>query len=89
MVFAITYDLNRPGQSYPNLYSSIKSLGTWWRYLDSFWLIDTTLSAKQIYEHLKPTVDPNDYVLIFEMGKDREGQLPSEAWKWIAARVLA
>ncbi len=41
MVFAVTYDLNEPGQDYANLYESIKSVGAWWHYLDSFWLVGT------------------------------------------------
>lgn len=35
MIYAINYDLKRPGQNYEKLYEAIKSCGTWWHYLGS------------------------------------------------------
>src|SRR5690606_16815818 len=59
MIYAINYDLKRPGQNYDKLYDAIKSCGEWWHYLGSTWLVDTPLSATAIWERLAPHVDKN------------------------------
>ena len=46
MIYAINYDLKRPGQNYTGLYTAIKHLGSsWWHYLGSTWLIETHLTS--------------------------------------------
>ncbi len=49
MIYAINYDLKRPGQDYKALYEAIKTCGDWWHYLGSTWLVDTSLSAQGIF----------------------------------------
>lgn len=84
----ITYDLNTPGKNYQALYESIKSLGEWWHYLDSNWLVNTTLSTYQINEHLRKCIDDNDNLLIIEFNPSTAaGWLPKDAWKWISERA--
>lgn len=87
MIYAINYDLKRPGQSYESLYAAIKSCGVWWHYLGSTWLVDTKLSADGIWNRLAPVVDKNDRVLIIGVTKDKQGWLSQEAWDWINART--
>ena len=41
----IGYDLDKPGQNYESLFVAIKTLGEWWHYLDSTWLVATNRSA--------------------------------------------
>lgn len=60
----IGYDLNRPGQNYPELIEAIKKLGNWWHCLDSTWLVVTDWSPIQIREHLKPHIDRGDELLV-------------------------
>ena len=31
MIYAINYDLKRPGQNYELLYGAVKSCGAWWQ----------------------------------------------------------
>jgi len=88
MVYAINYDLKRPGQNYEALYEAIKSCGTWWHYLDSTWLVDTTLGANGIWERISPHLDKNDFVLVIGMSSDYQGWLPAEAWEWINNRAV-
>ena len=84
MVYLITYDLNKKGQNYDKLYEAIKSLGSWWHYLDSTWLVETSYSASQISEKLrKEGIDDNDNLLVFRLLKDYAGWLSKEAWQWI------
>lgn len=84
-VFLITYDLHSPGKDYNNLHEGIRSLGNWWHYLDSTWLIANPLeNANSIARKLKTHMDQNDYILVVEITRQpREGWLPQEAWDWI------
>jgi hypothetical protein len=86
MIYAINYDLKKPGQNYDPLYTAIKSLGTWWHYLGSTWLVDTNLNANGIWQKLALHVDKNDSVLIIGVTKDHAGWLPPKAWEWIKER---
>lgn len=87
MIYAINYDLKKPGQNYEMLYKAIKSLGIWWHYLDSTWLVDTGLSAQGVWDRLAPHVDKNDSVLVIGVTRDYSGWLPPKAWEWIKERV--
>ena len=64
MIYAINYDLKRPGQNYEALHDAIKSCGIWWHYLDSTWLLGTLLDANGIRSKLEPHVDMNELVLV-------------------------
>lgn len=86
MIYAINYDLKRPGQNYKALYDAIKGCGAWWHYLGSTWLVDTSLNAKGIWARLAPHVDKNDFVLVIAVTRDNEGWLPRAAWEWINTR---
>ncbi len=66
--YMIGYDLNSPGQDYSELLEAIKSYGPpWWHNLDSTWIIRTEQSAKQVRDHLKQLIDPNDELLVAEL----------------------
>lgn len=89
MIYAINYDLKRPGQNYAALHDAIKGLGDWWHYLGSTWLVDTHLTAAGVWNRLAPHVDPNDHILVIGVTRDAAGWLPQEAWNWINARARA
>ena len=87
MIYAINYDLKKPGRNYEELYKAIKSCREyWWHYLGSTWLVDTNLSAAQIWERLSPHVDTNDRFLVIGVTQDYSGWLTQDAWDWIKAR---
>lgn len=69
MTYLISYDLNKPGQSYSQLYESIKaaSNGIWCKPLESVYIIRSSLSAQSIYNKLTPHLDPNDRILVVEI----------------------
>lgn len=84
----ITYDLNKPGQNYALLHEKIKALGTWWHYLDSTWIVVTSLTASQVFDKLKPAVDAADHVLVLNVSGDSySGWLTQEAWDWLKKYV--
>jgi hypothetical protein len=63
--YIVGYDLNRPGQNYPELFEAIKKLGTnWWHCLDSTWIVVTTKNATQIRDQLSPHIDRTDELLV-------------------------
>lgn len=89
MIYAVNYDLKKPGRNYDELYEAIKSCGAWWHYLGSTWLVDSTLTADGIWDSLAPHVDDNDFVLVIGVAPGWQGQLPRKAWNWINDRMAA
>ena len=84
--YLITYDLkNKHVRNYENLYFAIKSLGQWWHYLDSTWIIKTNLnSSQQIWNYLAQHIVTNDHLLIIKIDtSDKWGWLPQDAWNWL------
>lgn len=86
MIYAINYDLKKPGRDYKGLYEAIKGCGAWWHHLESTWLVDTKLNAEGIWKRLAPHVDKNDRALVIGVTDDHQGWLSKEAWKWINDR---
>ena len=86
MIYAINYDLKQPGRDYEGLHEAIKSCGPWWHYLESTWLVDTSLDADGIWKRLARHFDKNDNALVIGVTRDHQGWLPKEAWKWINDR---
>jgi hypothetical protein len=86
MVYAINYDLRKPGGDYSGLYDAIRSCGAWWHYLGSTWLVDTNLDADGVFARLRPHIHADDYLLIHRVVADKQGWLPQEAWNWINER---
>ena len=83
MLYMISYDLNKPGQNYSDLYKAIKKCGVWWHHLDSTWLVDSKFTVDEITNHLLKFMDKNDFLLVFHLAKSHQGQLPKRAWDWI------
>jgi len=86
-VYAICYDLRQPGRDYSGLFGAIKAVGPWWHYLDSTWLVKTTMAPDQLWPVLSPHLDQNDFLLIIEVKNNKSGWLPKEAWDWIDANL--
>ncbi len=82
--FIISYDLNKPGQDYSSLYEEIKTLGSWWHNLDSTWVVDSSLSAKQIRDRLWAKMDNNDAILVVKSaGEGAWNGFDDSASKWL------
>ncbi|MBR2535480.1 MAG: hypothetical protein IKE66_05345 [Hyphomicrobium sp.] len=86
MIYAINYDLKKPGQDYADLYKAIEECGVCWHYLGSTWLVDTLLDAEGVWQRLQPHVDKTDRVLVIGVTRDYQGWLSQEAWDWINSR---
>lgn len=88
MLYAINYDLRGPKADYEPLLSSIKSLGQWWHYLDSMWLVVSQETVQNLYTRLSPNLKPGDHLIILDVTSSAYyGILPRDAWPWIEARL--
>jgi succinyl-CoA synthetase beta subunit len=64
----------------------IKSLGGWMHYFEGSWIIESTLTAKEIYEKISIDYE-KEWILIMELNKGNYwGVMPKEAWEWLGKR---
>lgn len=85
--YIISYHIKSDPTNYLPLFEHIKNNYSWWHYLDNTWIIISKDTAKVIYDKLSPFLDADINILIFELGKDRQGWLPKKAWNWIKENV--
>jgi len=85
MVYLISYDLYRPAQDYEGLISDIKSIGPWAKMLKSAWLVDSKLTASQIYDHVVKHLDKNDRIMVNEFTSNHRGYLNQDIVDWLKA----
>jgi hypothetical protein len=88
MILIISYDL-KSIRDYTPFYEAMKQQGPWWHYLASTWLISTSKSPQEIAESVHPFMDPQDFLLVTEMGDLYQGYLPKQAWDWISDQLKA
>lgn len=82
-VYVVTYDLMSPGQDYSDLHEKLRSFA-YSKNFDSFWLIDTSLSAAQIRDELKSLTDSNDKLFIIEVKKHwASSNIPQGMVDWL------
>jgi hypothetical protein len=83
--FLVSYDLDKPGQNYARIISALERLGAV-RVLLSQWALNSTLTAVELRNQLRPFLDSNDRMLVTEI-KDWAAinLLSSEQFKKIAA----
>lgn len=82
-VYAVSYDLNKPGQDYSSLIAELEASPGWWHYLKSTWLIATNESVQQLAGRLLQRIDKDDSLLVIEVLNNKAGWLPQKAWDWI------
>jgi hypothetical protein len=83
----VTYDLNTPGQNYPDLHETIESLGEWRKPMESTWLIKTSWSSDRISQLLQKHIDKNDRLLVLDFDPSAAtGWLLTEDIAWIQSR---
>jgi hypothetical protein len=87
--YMIGYDLNKPEQNYTNLITTIKeSFDNWWHYLDSTWIITTTLNTVQIRDLLQPHVDGDDELLVVKLsGEGAWAGFNQKASEWLKTNL--
>ena len=83
MVYLISYDLHKPVQNYENLYTRLKKFNGYLHPLESTWFVNTNLSAKEIYNHLSPTIDSNDKIFIVKLDTEWYALLTQSDYDWL------
>lgn len=62
-ILLVTYDLNRPGQNYPEVHNYLKQYNHC-KGLLAVWLLDTTVSPAKLRDDFLRIVDQNDRVFV-------------------------
>ena len=89
-VYAINYDLKKPGQNYEPLYTAIKTYTIHWHCMDSFWIVRTTESASQVHKKLSSHIDANDVLMVSQMGAEAAWSgLPAVGTPWLKDQLKA
>ncbi len=89
MVYIVTYDLNKNGQRYEDLYALLRT----YDYirdpgLDSVWFISTSKSLSQFSDHIRTVIDGNDRLFVSRINRfEYDGWMNEDIWKWINSRV--
>ena len=81
-IYIIQYDVKEDSV----IKDRIKTLGTWMNYFPKSWVIESDLTAKQIYDKISVDYE-KDRFFIMELNKNNYwGVMPKEAWDWIKKR---
>lgn len=88
-VFVISYDLNKPGQHYTDLYDRIRSLGDWCHPVDSTWYVQSLKSALEITNHLLSVIDRNDSLIVSKVDLRETAfyNLAKEIEQWLGNHI--
>ncbi len=83
--YLITYTLRTNNWNYKGFYDAIITLGAWWHYIDSTWIIkNSQYTTQQMYSILAPHLSTKDSILIIEIVPENKfGFLPADAWQWL------
>jgi len=87
-VYLVTYntDANFNRTIFHNHVSSLSQYGyvtDWWHYIDTAYLVVSSLNVSQLYNAIYPGV-PQRYLLIVEIDPNNaQGWLPKDAWAWL------
>ncbi|EHI99667.1 hypothetical protein CDLVIII_3084 [Clostridium sp. DL-VIII] len=82
-VYMISYDLSEPCKNYEKVCESIEALGEWCHYLESTYLVKTSLSADDINSRIIKFLDASDRLITCEILRPVSGWLPEEQRNWI------
>lgn len=89
-LYEIAYDLNRPGQNYPELFRAIESYPSHWHFMKSGWLVWTDRSAVEICRDLLKHIDGNDKLFVSQVNNDASWfGFPTEGTNWIKQKFAA
>lgn len=87
--YFVNYDLRPLGQDYTSLCDLLERLGAF-RYQQSAWLLESSMSALQLFDLLRSTVDGNDKLVVGEINmKNVATSDPNVALMLPSAGILA
>lgn len=77
----VSYDLINPGQNYEKVIERVKQLGTWAKVHQSYWYVNSSRTASQAVDYIKPVLDANDKVYVVDATNN------NAAWNVLPANV--
>ena len=86
-VYMISYDLHSPTLNRELVEDSIKSIGTWCKYVSTTYLVRTYKSLDEVNKIATTKLDSNDRMIICKVQKPIAGFLPSDKWNWIHSNI--
>lgn len=60
----VAYDLDKPGQNYPEVTERIKELGPWHKFQFSLFYVNTILTPAEAFTHVVSVMDANDKLAV-------------------------
>lgn len=81
-VLLITYDLQKPGQSYDELLEYIKQ-HAWARLSESSYAIRTSATPSTVCAKVRQYVDTNDTVYVITLNRPYSGFGPNDVNSWL------
>ncbi len=91
MVYMITYDLNKSGKDYNDVFEAIKtaSTGAWCHYWDSTWLIKSNYTnANDVSDLITPYLDSDDRLIVIQVENNKQGWLEKKQWDHINNNIF-
>ncbi len=85
--YMISYDLNSPTNNRKEVEDSIKSLGSWCKYVSTTFLVSSYKSLDEVQTIATKNLDSNDSMIICMIQKPIKGWLSNEQWNWINQNI--
>ncbi len=83
MIYLLTLkvDVARHNNALITIFDKISK--SWWKVMPNVWLIDTHLTADEVYTGCKSTLIANDNMFVIRVADDYSGIVDSGVWKWL------
>lgn len=85
-ILLVTYDLNKPGQNYPDLLPAIKAY-PFAMLSESSYAIETTKSPESVFKALSALLDANDTLFVLTLSSPYAGRGPELVVDWLGDRL--
>lgn len=85
--YMISYDLNSPTKNRTAVEDSIKSLGSWCRYVSTTFLVSSSKNVDDVQDIVTKHLDSNDSMIICKVQKPIKGWLSQDQWDWIHKNI--
>ena len=85
--YMISYDLNSPSSNRKEVEESIKSLGSWCKYVSTTFLVSSYKNINEVQSIATKYLDSNDSMVICLVQKPIKGWLSQEQWNWISQNI--
>lgn len=66
--------------------SKVKSIGSWVKYFDDNWIVETTLSSKEIYDKISVGNEDKSIFIIQIDSSNYWGRMNSKLWDYLKPR---